>query len=70
MDPVEEVVERLTHGTPIAREQAAHALQNLAYNNEENQVAIAAAGGIAPLVELDPGGRFRLQLNRPCDSRH
>ena len=53
-DRVEDVVERLTHGTPIAREEAVGALRNLAYNNEENQVAIAAVGGIAPLVELVP----------------
>ena len=42
-DRVEDVVERLTHGTPIAREEAAGALRNLAYNNEENKAAIAAA---------------------------
>ena len=51
MASVEDLVKRLKRGKPVAREQAAGALWNLA-TNEENQVAIAAAGGIAPLVTL------------------
>ena len=38
-------------GSAGAQEMAAGALKNLA-NNADNQVAIAAAGGIAPLVTL------------------
>ena len=42
-------------GAAGARECAAGALANLAYN-EDNRVAIAAAGGIAPLVEVVRSG--------------
>ena len=39
-------------GTSGEREGAAGALCGHAFNNADNQVAIAAAGGIAPLVGL------------------
>ena len=46
------LVELVKSGAPGAQEQAARALRNLAANNAANQEAIAAAGGIAPLVDL------------------
>jgi len=42
--------------TADAKEQAAGALSNLAINNDDNQVAIVALGGIALLVELTRSG--------------
>ena len=44
-------------GTDGEKERAAAALANLAHN-ADNQVAIAKAGGIAPLVALARGGTF------------
>ena len=42
-------------GTDAQKEKAARALANLALT-DDNQVAIAQAGGIAPLVALARGG--------------
>ena len=49
-------VEQLRSGRGGQKEQAAFALGNLAFNNTDNPVAIARAGGIAPLVALARGG--------------
>ncbi len=43
-------------GTACQKEQAAGVLANLANNNDENQVLIAQAGAIAPLVTLVQSG--------------
>ena len=51
------LVELVKSGTPGAQEQAARALRNLAANNAANKEAIAAAGGIAPLVDLSRAAR-------------
>ena len=52
-------VEQLRSGGERQKEEAATALANLAYNNAENKVAIAKAGGIAPLVALARDGSRR-----------
>ena len=53
--PVEQIIEELRSGSARTQEQAASELRNLAVN-ADNQVAIAQAGGIAPLVELTRSG--------------
>ena len=49
------LVELVRRGRDTVRGVAAGVLRNLA-NDDDNQVAIAAAGGIAPLVELARSG--------------
>jgi len=49
------IVELTKSGSPAAREDAAKALRSLACN-DDNKVAIAEAGGIAPLVALARDG--------------
>ena len=49
------IVTRARDGTNVQKESAAAALRNLA-NNADNMVAIAKAGGIAPLVALARDG--------------
>ena len=53
--PVEQIIEELRSGSARTQEQAASELRILAVN-ADNQVAIAQAGGIAPLVELTRSG--------------
>ena len=53
--PVEQIIEELRSGSARTQEKAAAELRNLAVN-ADNQVAIAQAGGIAPLVELTRSG--------------
>jgi len=50
------LVELTRSGSAVEKENAAAELSTLAYNNADNQVAIARAGGIAPLVELTRSG--------------
>ena len=59
---VEQIIQDLHSGSAVAKENAAAALWNLALN-ADNQVAIAHAGGIAPLVELTRSGSAVAQLN-------
>ena len=49
---VTSLVALVRDGTDEQKANAADALQNLACNNDANRVAIADAGGIAPLVAL------------------
>ena len=49
-------VEQLRSGDERQKEDAAGALANLACNNADDQMAIAKAGGIPPLVALARSG--------------
>ena len=46
------LVRLLQHDDTAVKTAAAVALRSLAYNNDDNQVLIAEAGAVAPLVEL------------------
>ena len=46
------LVALLCKGSPAVKLTAARALRNLAANNDENKVAIVAAGALAPLLLL------------------
>ena len=50
------LVELARSGTARAKQQAAGQLCNLAMDSHDDQVAIAAEGGIAPLVEMARSG--------------
>ena len=50
------LIEALSTGGAIAQARAAGSLADLAGNNDANQVAIAEAGGIEPLIELVRSG--------------
>eukprot|EP00327_Prymnesium_parvum_P017521 CAMPEP_0113272132 /NCGR_PEP_ID=MMETSP0008_2-20120614/23155_1 /TAXON_ID=97485 /ORGANISM="Prymnesium parvum" /LENGTH=382 /DNA_ID=CAMNT_0000121563 /DNA_START=1 /DNA_END=1146 /DNA_ORIENTATION=- /assembly_acc=CAM_ASM_000153 len=56
---IPELIAALKDGTGGQKEEAGRALANLAKNKEDNQIAIAAAGGIAPLVALVQRGNDR-----------
>ena len=54
-DTIPQLVEKVHSGDAAGKAAAAGALRNLAIN-ADNQVAIAAAGAVAPLVALARGG--------------
>ena len=65
-------VAQLRCGGDRQREQAARGLCSLASNSDNNKVAIAKAGGIAPLVALARGGtdgqKSMPRPRRRCDA--
>ena len=50
----------------VSKEDAAAALANLAFLSEENKVAIAKAGGIAPLLALERDGSAAVKSTAAC----
>ena len=52
MAEIEGLVRDLREGDDAAKTAAARTLRDLAWDNDANEVLIAEAGGIAPLVEL------------------
>jgi len=53
----------------VSAELAAVALRNLALANAANRAAIAAAGGLGPLLRLLATGQERLAYALPCQAR-